>query len=175
MRSVHSHDPNHKRVVAASSSSVLFSSASFSSASSTPVVSYAVPEALKDLPKHILSTVDHTKLLLQKDYIVCPQWAAAPGTGWKGKLHLEAVVRRPTTTSDTTTPHNNNNDSGSSTTTTTTVARYMVDRYPYYLFGTHKRVVDHCIEHPSFSRVHMALIHHVKLGAGGGGNNNSTL
>jgi|UniRef100_A0A7S4LMV6 hypothetical protein len=79
-----------------------------------------------------ISHIPASKLEAQSQYFVCPEWGAKPQPGW----YLD--VRKGLTS----------------------IGQHPIDQHPYYLLGRNVKVVDYVLEHPSISRVHVALVHH---------------
>ena len=102
-----------------------------------------VPDAIKDYPKHILATVPHAKLVMQKEFMECPPWVAKPKPG----VHFE-VLREVA--------------AGDTVAEAQSLRPIMLDQFPYYFIGASKKLCDHHLEHPSISRVHCAILHHQK-------------
>uniref|UniRef100_A0A7S1NI91 Peptidylprolyl isomerase n=1 Tax=Eutreptiella gymnastica TaxID=73025 RepID=A0A7S1NI91_9EUGL len=81
--------------------------------------------------QHVID-VPSSKLEAQAKYFTCPPWAAKPKQEW----YLD--VRKGETS----------------------IGQQRIDSDPYYLFGRNVNICDYVLEHPSVSRVHVALVHH---------------
>eukprot|EP01064_Diplonema_japonicum_P013882 TRINITY_DN21417_c0_g1_i1.p1 TRINITY_DN21417_c0_g1~~TRINITY_DN21417_c0_g1_i1.p1 ORF type:complete len:365 (+),score=61.25 TRINITY_DN21417_c0_g1_i1:43-1137(+) len=91
-------------------------------------------QALEAKKGMVKGMVATDKLRRQEEYFDVPEWAGMPCGG----VHL--CVFKGEKQIDT----------------------IMIDGCPYYLFGRNSQVCDVPLEHPSVSRVHVALVHHEK-------------
>eukprot|EP01059_Diplonema_ambulator_P009904 TRINITY_DN19888_c0_g1_i1.p1 TRINITY_DN19888_c0_g1~~TRINITY_DN19888_c0_g1_i1.p1 ORF type:complete len:367 (+),score=97.90 TRINITY_DN19888_c0_g1_i1:61-1161(+) len=89
-------------------------------------------EVLELKKQQVRMLVPAEKLRLQEEHFDIPEWAGKPNEG----VHLAAFKGDAQ------------------------VSTVMVDGCPYYLFGRNNQVCDVPLDHPSISRVHMALVHH---------------
>ena len=80
------------------------------------------------------STIPEEKLEAQKEFFTCPEWAGTPPKGIHFEIHKQGKM----------------------------IDQVMIDKFPYYLLGRNPTACDIDFEHPSLSRVHLAVVHHQK-------------
>jgi NIMA-interacting peptidyl-prolyl cis-trans isomerase 1 len=96
-------------------------------------IAVEVPEALRDVPPHIVQCVPMEKLTRQVPHLEVPKWAAQPRSA---ATHL-AVSKEGAA-----------------------MTPIPLGRFPFYLLGQSERVCDSRLLHPSVSRVHCGIVHH---------------
>lgn len=115
-------------------------------------IQYQVPEALKHIPPFLFQCVPMDKLVKQQPYLDFPDWCVKPPST-HAAAHFE--VKRPDPQSQCNAP-----PSPSSSSSWVRVTSFNISKFPFYLVGNSESICDFRIDHPSVSRVHLAVVHH---------------